>query len=778
MSVKTKRASPALLASLAAHVRTPLYRNAYALMLSSAMSSGLGMVYWVVAARLYSAESVGLSSTAISTMMFLAGISQLNLTGASIRFIPTAGTSTWRFVGMVSTIVAVMAALVSAAFIAGIGFWAPHLGYLRATPAMAIWFAAATIAWCIFSLQDSVLTGLRQAAWVPLKNAAFALGKLILLFAFAGALAQWGIFASWTAAHTLCLAPANWLIFRRLIPTHAPAGTAQAELCTPSVVARYVAGDYLGALCWLAALSIPPLMVLELAGPAAAAYYYLSFTIVETLYNVGAHMGASLIVEGARDRAGLALYRQRALLQAARIVVPVVALLVPGAPLVLRLFGESFSAEGTQLLRLCALSAIPHMVTALYVSAARVQRRVGAVFAVLASLCATVLGLSAVLLRTMGLVGAGWAWLAGQTIVAAALLLSQARCFRTLRGQPPAALLDASRHRMRDLRCRREAARLAARLLPEIATPAGQGAAPWRMLGQVQAQDGVATCFAGAAGRPRAVVKLALDRWGAVSLERERAALAALAADERLGQWRRLLPVPLATGEIAGHAYEALPLLPGRDARHLLADPTARRQALAAAASAIGELHRATAAGVVIDTALLDRWVTRPVSAVTTAGCSARYAGALERLHGRLCGELAGRSLCAGWTHGDLWAGNLLATGNGREITGIIDWDRAQPTNLPQLDLAHLLLSTRMIVQRRELGEVVVAFLGGEVWLPQEQALIDESCAALGSAAVEPQALVLLCWLQQAASNLAQSARYAGHRIWLSRNIEAVLQCL
>ena len=64
---------------VASHLRLPLFRNGYALIIGSAATSGLGLVYWVLAARFYSAEMVGLSSAALSAMLLLSGISQTGL---------------------------------------------------------------------------------------------------------------------------------------------------------------------------------------------------------------------------------------------------------------------------------------------------------------------------------------------------------------------------------------------------------------------------------------------------------------------------------------------------------------------------------------------------------------------------------------------------------------------------------------------------------------------------------------------------------------------------
>src|SRR4051794_11545631 len=60
-----------LTGQLRAHARIPLYRNAYALMLSGGASAALGVVYWVLASRFYSPEIVGRSSTAIAALGFL-----------------------------------------------------------------------------------------------------------------------------------------------------------------------------------------------------------------------------------------------------------------------------------------------------------------------------------------------------------------------------------------------------------------------------------------------------------------------------------------------------------------------------------------------------------------------------------------------------------------------------------------------------------------------------------------------------------------------------------
>jgi hypothetical protein len=90
------------LAKIISHVRTPLYGSAYALILSSASSSVLGIIYGTLAARLYDAAQVGVNAAAISAMSFISYLAQLNMAGVLSRFIPTAGSSTRRLIALTS----------------------------------------------------------------------------------------------------------------------------------------------------------------------------------------------------------------------------------------------------------------------------------------------------------------------------------------------------------------------------------------------------------------------------------------------------------------------------------------------------------------------------------------------------------------------------------------------------------------------------------------------------------------------------------------------------
>jgi O-antigen/teichoic acid export membrane protein len=410
-------------ARLASHLRTPLYRNAYALIASAAATSGLGMVFWVLAARYYPAEAVGLNSAAVAAVTLLAGVSQLSLNNALVRYIPVAGRATGRLVGRAYLLCAAVATAAALAFYAGLGWWAPALRSLAGEPIWLLGFVFINVSWCLFALQDSVLTGLRRAAWVPVENTLFALVRIGLLVALAGVWPSHGIFVAAAVPIVLALVPVGFLVFRRLIPEHARAagGPGAGPAIRPQQVAEFVAGNYVGSLFFLAATNLLPILVASLAGAAANAYFYLPWMIFVNLQMVALNMAVSLTVEASLDRERLAAHAYRALRHTARLLVPLAAAVALGAPYLLRAFGREYAAEGAGLLRLLALALIPNVAVALSLGLARAQNRVGAIILIQASVCLLLLGFSLAWLPRLGITAVGWASLAGQGLVAAYL---------------------------------------------------------------------------------------------------------------------------------------------------------------------------------------------------------------------------------------------------------------------------------------------------------------------------------------------------------------------
>jgi len=274
--------------------------------------------------------------------------------------------------------------------------------------------------------------------------------------------------------------------------------------------------------------------------------------------------------------------------------------------------------------------------------------------------------------------------------------------------------------------------------------------------------------------RPCVVVKLALTPGAATGLEREGEALAALHAEAQLAGWRALIPRRLAAGSLDGRRYAVDTALPDAPALTVASDERALAGVQEAAADAIGVLHRHTAAPVRVDDALVERWVTRPAELLAAHG--GRGAHALGSLADGLGSALHGRTLTAGWVHGDFWPGNLLVRPDGA-LSGIVDWDAAAPDGLPLLDVLHLLLYTRRLTGGVELGRIVSDQLRAPAWTAHERRVLR---AGTATAELPERESLLIYWLHQAAAHTRQQdgARSSRYRVWRLRNVDPVLAAL
>ena len=109
------------------HLRTPLYRNGYALLVTAVTTSLLGIVFWAAAVRFYTADMVGFSSAAISAMVLVTGLASFSLQGVLVRFLPAAGAKAARLILLAYAIHASMALLLGTLFIHTVALWAPNL---------------------------------------------------------------------------------------------------------------------------------------------------------------------------------------------------------------------------------------------------------------------------------------------------------------------------------------------------------------------------------------------------------------------------------------------------------------------------------------------------------------------------------------------------------------------------------------------------------------------------------------------------------------------------
>jgi O-antigen/teichoic acid export membrane protein len=415
--------------------RAPQHRDGMALVLSSAVSSAIGMLFWVLAARLFEQDTVGVNSAALSAVTLLASASHLNLGNAILRFVPVSDRRRALVVGCFAVGLG-WGAVVGLGFGIGANVWAPDLVAAFGHPTLIAFYVVSVPIWTVFVLQDSALTAIKRAPLVLVENLAFALLKIALLVVAAWLGLIFGI-AVGTLAATALLVVVVVTYLARALRGQAASDPHTVQKVTARDLAGFVGADYAGNVAWQTAVFGLPLIVIALTDAGGAAVYGMAWQITYALYLVASGMGKSMVAHSAGgDSAAIVRARRGMDRKAMTLVLPGAVIVAIGSSLILSVFGRTYAETGALLLALLALSAIPNVVTNSALWEARVRRNRVVQFGLPAATSATVITGTLILIPAIGITGAGWAWLAAQSVAAAAILLHRRRAQRPDKMRP------------------------------------------------------------------------------------------------------------------------------------------------------------------------------------------------------------------------------------------------------------------------------------------------------------------------------------------------------
>jgi O-antigen/teichoic acid export membrane protein len=411
-------------------------RTATALVTSTSISGLLGLVFWATASHLFKPATVGLASAEISAMVLLGGLATLNLGSVFPRFLPASGSRTRVVVARG------YAASLSLASVLALSFVLLRFGegFLGKTASARAGFVVAVTFWTLFTIQDSALTGLHGAVWVPLENISFSILKIAALPIVAAlALGEAGIFVAWMVPAVLMSVPVNYILFARLVPRQMGASGGTHALPSRRSILAFLAGDYTGGVAQTVTNTVMPLIVVSRLGAAANAYFYTTWIVVLAYDQVLSNIATSFIVESAARPGETRAFANRMLRFGAFVLIPLSLLLVVGASPLLHLLGREYAVHATTLLRLIGAAMLVRFVVIIYLAHARLARRIRRIIAVQVANAAGVLTLGSVLLGSRNIAGVGLGYLLTQATLAAFTIVPVVGHLRSRTGTSPQA---------------------------------------------------------------------------------------------------------------------------------------------------------------------------------------------------------------------------------------------------------------------------------------------------------------------------------------------------
>jgi O-antigen/teichoic acid export membrane protein len=397
--------------------RDSLYRNAGFLFGNTMLTSAFGLVFWLLAARLYPPVDIGILSGLIAAGSLLSSMAALGLPNTIVRFYSVEQRNR-DLVSTAAIAVAALAAGVAALLLVandqlGLG-WLAVSGRARMMPLLCLAAAALTASMVV----DAAFVGARSSHLLLVKSVLSSAAKVLalpVLTVLGGA----GLFAAYLVGVLVALGASLTLLLRRL-PSR---GARWFDLTLLRRRARFSLGNYVGTAFGVLPSTMLPLIVLGRLGAREAGYFAVVFLMITFLNFLPSTTSMSLLAEASTRAEPLPKLIRRALSGVYALLLPAAGALVLLSPLVLAPFGADYAREGTTCLRLLAVGSLFCAGNYIVDTVLMVLDRMQSYIVVNAANSLLVVGFAALLAGPHGLAGLATGYLLGQAV---SLLLATA----------------------------------------------------------------------------------------------------------------------------------------------------------------------------------------------------------------------------------------------------------------------------------------------------------------------------------------------------------------
>lgn len=382
-------------------------RNSLYLLLGSLATAGFGFMFWIIAARLFDAPTVGMATVLISLSSLISLLSLAGFDSSFVRFLPkTQHHTTYVNSGIVVT--TALSIIFSVLFL-GVSFvTTPDLRELLAQPLVVALFVFLTIASSLNLLTNSVFIAHRHAWFVLVINVLFNLVKVVLPFAFVdyGAV---GIFVAAGIAQVVGLGISIFYMRRSYGYRFHP--TVDTTALTQTF--RYTFSVYIGSVLNLLPPTLLPLMITAQLDAASTAYYYMAFNIATIIYTIAYSAMQSAFAESSHDESALRQHIAKAMKLTTALVIPAIVLCVTCGGLILGVFGADYAAAAAPLLIVMSLAALVVAPYSALGAIMKVAHDTSSFIMMNLVYTLSILGLAYTLMPEFGLIAIGYSWLAG-----------------------------------------------------------------------------------------------------------------------------------------------------------------------------------------------------------------------------------------------------------------------------------------------------------------------------------------------------------------------------
>ena len=378
--------------------RDPLYNNTIFITLTSLLIALSGFLFWIIAAKIYPADTVGIATVLISSSMLLIVLSRGGLDNSSIKYFNKFDRNSVFITSIVVT--TLISAILGTIFIFSIDFWSPSLHFLQSP--IGLLYILFLIAISISTMTGIFLIAIREGKFRFGQSIVLS-SRLVFLFPLIS-FGFLGIFGAAGISFILSAILGIIILYRDGFRLNLKLNLEYLKESFNFSINNYISG-MLSSL----PIQILPIITLNILGSENTAYFYIAFTVASVLNIIPTAISTSLFVEGSYE-ANLAQNCLKSLTVIIIVLTPMIILFYFFGGFILNLFGKNYII-GLDLLRLLVISSIFVAIFQLYTTIKRIQNDMRSLTCISALLFSLLMITSYIFMSFYGLVGIGYAWM-------------------------------------------------------------------------------------------------------------------------------------------------------------------------------------------------------------------------------------------------------------------------------------------------------------------------------------------------------------------------------
>jgi O-antigen/teichoic acid export membrane protein len=349
--------------------------NAGSLFGTRIITTVIGFFFWVVAAKFYSPQEVGVGSALISAMVLLGAIGTFGVGTYLVGELPKIKDHQNELLFIAQILAGFFSALIGIIFVLAISNISPELGEFLNNGINVSVFIVGTTLYSILIVNDTSTIGLFQGMVQFWRNFVSAVGRLALLTII-------GLFFIEKDALSIYAA----VLFGNIVSI--PFGLNQfsnkitlnrfRNYISWGVIKQMISSSFWHHLINLT-LQTPllflPLVVVTFISAEANAYYFQAWMIAGFGSIFSISLSTSIYAVVSNDPDSLAKEIKSGLMLSFGLTFMLVVFLVVIGPIIFKFYGINYVTNATAPLRLLAISALPSIVKQFYVTVFRLSGR-------------------------------------------------------------------------------------------------------------------------------------------------------------------------------------------------------------------------------------------------------------------------------------------------------------------------------------------------------------------------------------------------------------------